>query len=137
MLDGFNIIAYVYNNKKSIDFSENDDVIKYNQISSNPLTVTNNELPYSRNKDQYTEEAKIQIYAITGIVSMMLLVILIAASILVMQKRKQRHSEILKENFTENPLAISNPSDPWTTNDKLKSAFPNMVRYGWFQIKFQ
>ena len=102
MLNGFNIIAYVHNNKKSIDFSENDDVIKYNQISSNPLTVTNNELPYSRNKDQYTEEAKIQIYAITGIVSMMLLVILIAASILVMQKRKLRHSEILKENFLLN-----------------------------------
>ena len=84
--------------------------------------------PYSRSKDRYTEEAKIQIYTITGVVSMMLLVILIAASVFVMKKRKQRHSEILKDNFKENPLAISTPSDPWTTNDKLKIAYPNMVR---------
>ena len=62
--------------------SENEDAILYNQISSNPLTVSNNNQPHSRHKDQYTEEAKIQIYAITGIVSMMLLVILIAASVL-------------------------------------------------------
>ena len=44
--------------------------------------MSNNNQPHSRHKDQYTEEAKIQIYAITGIVSMMLLVILIAASVL-------------------------------------------------------
>ena len=48
-----------------------------------------------------------------------------------MQKRKQRHSEILKDNFTENPLAISGPSNPWTTNEKLNSA--TMVRSNvWF-----
>ena len=60
---------------------------------------------------------------------MMLLVILIAASVFVMKKRKQRHSETLKDNYKENPLAISTPTDPWTTNDKLKIAYPNMVRW--------
>ena len=90
--------------------------------------MTKNDQPHSRHKDQYTEEAKIQIYTITGVVSMMLLVILIAASVFVMKKRKQRHSETLKDNYKENPLAISTPTDPWTTNDKLKIAYPNMVR---------
>lgn len=57
--------------------------------------VKSQERPTNRSNDS-NEEAKIQIYAMTGIVSCMLLVILFAFTYFMVQKRKERRSQILK-----------------------------------------
>ena len=63
--------------------------------------------PRSRARNPiYTEEAKIQIYAITGIISCMLLVVLFAATYIMIHKRKERRSRVLSRphSVTRNPL---------------------------------
>lgn len=110
--------------------------MQYNSNTFNKLTVVNDRVrPFSKSKTQYTEEARIQIYAITGIISCMLLVILFASSVVVIQKRKHRERRILTDSnsVARNQLNISGPSEPWTTNEKLREAFPNMIRSNvWF-----
>ena len=81
--------------------------------------------PRSRARNPiYTEEAKIQIYAITGIISCMLLVVLFAATYIMIQKRKERRSRVLSRphSVTRNPL-----------NENIWNGSENMVRSSaWF-----
>ena len=77
--------------------------------------------PRSRARNPiYTEEAKIQIYAITGIISCMLLVVLIAATYIMIQKRKERRTRVLSRphSVTRNPL-----------NENIWNGSENMVSF--------
>ena len=69
------------------------DDIQYNSKTIQKLTVTDKVKSNDRRGPIYTEEAKIQIYAMTGIVSCMLLVILLFATYVMVQKRKDRRSK--------------------------------------------
>ena len=87
----------------------------------------------------------------------MLVVVLLAATIVMIRKRNQRnvslidsataasyihHREKAKkkrkggiEGFhtDENGIEISSPLEPWTTNQQVKSAFPNLIKSNaWF-----
>ncbi len=83
------------------------------------------------NQDQsmYTEEAKIQIYAMTGIISMMLVIMLLAFTYFMVQKRKERRNDVLKNlhNFTQNPLMTSSEilnspeQRPWSNGTMVRS----------------
>ena len=91
-----------------------------NQIVEQFTVVSDKIRPRSRAREPfYTEEAKIQIYAITGIISCMLLVVLIAATYMMIQKRKERRSSILNRpnSVTRNPLS-----------DNIWNGSENMVR---------
>ena len=69
------------------------DDVHYNSKTIQKLTVTDKVKSNDRRGPIYTEEAKIQIYAMTGIVSCMLLVILLFATYVMVQKRKDRRSK--------------------------------------------
>ena len=69
------------------------DDVQYNSKTIQKLTVTDKVKSNNRRGPIYTEEAKIQIYAMTGIVSCMLLVILLFATYVMVQKRKDRRSK--------------------------------------------
>jgi hypothetical protein len=72
------------------------DDVQYNSKTIQKLTVTDKVKSNDRRGPIYTEEAKIQIYAMTGIVSCMLLVILLFATYVMVQKRKDRRSKPIK-----------------------------------------
>ena len=72
------------------------DDVQYNSKTIQKLTVTDKVKSNDRRGPIYTEEAKIQIYAMTGIVSCMLLVILLFATYIMVQKRKDRRSKPIK-----------------------------------------
>ena len=72
------------------------DDVQYNSKTVQKFTVVHDKVKSKERESNYTEEAKIQIYAMTGIVSCMLLVIIFASTYVVVQKRKDRKSSPIK-----------------------------------------
>ena len=86
---------------------EKADDIQYNSKTMQKFTVVHDKPKSKERSDKYTEEAKIQVYAMTGIISCMMLVILVASTYFMVQKRKERQLRPLKSPgslITTNPL---------------------------------
>jgi len=96
------------------------DDVQYNSKTEQKIFISDKVKSKGR-ESPYTEESKIQIYAMTGIVSCMLLVILFASTYVVVQKRKDRRSSPIKtqDHVTQNPLHIDNP--PWNHGTMVRS----------------
>jgi hypothetical protein len=98
--------------------------------------------------EAYTEEAKIKIYTATGIISTLLVVLILGFTVMTIRKRNKRKLSVLLSNNNRNNvdngnvnfglskksvLEISNPLEPWTTNEEVRKAFPNIIRSNaWF-----
>ena len=98
--------------------------------------------------EAYTEEAKIKIYTATGIISTLLVVLILGFTVMTIRKRNKRKLSVLFSNNNANNedngnvnfgpskksvLEISNPLEPWTTNEEVRKAFPNIIRSNaWF-----
>ena len=90
-------------------------------------------------KEVYSSDAKIKIYSITGVVCTFLILVIIVAIALLIRRRLPMliNREILDAEDeiggNKGSLKISEPQDPWTTNEKLKQAYPSMIRsHVWF-----
>ena len=88
--------------------------------------------------EAYSEEAKLKIYTSTGVMSTLLVVAIIGFTVVTIKKRNERKSDTFagpKNNFSlkKSKLEISSPLEPWTTNEEVRKAFPNIVRStAWF-----
>lgn len=87
--------------------------------------------PFAKDRSKEFEEAKIQVYAFTGVISCMLFGLLVVASALLFHKRKNRLSNVLREGGNPvvlNPLSTSSPQA-----EKWRNTYPNMIRSAaWF-----
>lgn len=96
----------------------------------------------------YSRDAKKRIYTATGVVCSALAVMLLLLTGFVIRRRLKSSRDISGGRASSSSAAdyhdggdscrvstinISDPADPWTTNEKLKQAFPGMIRsHVWF-----
>ena len=77
-----------------------------------------------------------KLYTLTGIFSSLLLAIFIAFLVLLGRKRLFKTPNIKdtdEDLGRKASIKISEPVDPWSSNEKLKQAYPGMIKsHVWF-----
>ena len=80
---------------------------------------------------------KVKIYTATAVLCTVLVIIVLIATIVVIKKRLpmtiMRSMDERMGRKKKGSIDISKPQDPWTTNEKLKQAYPSIIRsHVWF-----
>lgn len=77
-----------------------------------------------------------KIYTATGVMSTLLVVVIIGFTVITIKKRNEKKEGVLAERkprYLRKNVEISPPLEPWTTNEEVRKAFPNIVRSNaWF-----